>query len=297
MYTDQDVTRVVRSWLQADEHESANSIVSDVLARLDAIPQHRSWWPVRRNVQMNAHAKLAIAAAAVLVVAIVGVNLLPIGGGLGGRQPTPSPSPSASPLPSSSSAGAPLEGFLFGGKRYAVPGDLVSFTFVPSAGWSWDGIWFHHSARTPDELILSFYTRAPDANAGVFTDPCGHAGLRSFEHSIAGDADEAASVPGLVLLSGPTSIKVGGRPALGVSKRVPIEVGCSNTQFWLSHDPACGIKIECTSYPTWLGETMHSWFVDVDGARLSITAEVHGPGPSPEYIQELRQIVDSIQFE
>ena len=38
MDTDQDVTRVVRSWLQANEHESASLIVTDVLARRKLSP-------------------------------------------------------------------------------------------------------------------------------------------------------------------------------------------------------------------------------------------------------------------
>jgi hypothetical protein len=296
MHTDRDVTRLVRSWLRNDEHESATRLVSDVVSRLDSIPQHRSWWPVWRNVLMHSYAKLALGGAAILVAAIVGINLLPNGRVLGGPQPTSSSSPSASPSASSSIGGAPLEAFLVGGTRYAVPGDLVSFTFVPSNGWSYDGVWFHARARTPDEVMLSFYTRPANANSGVFTDPCAHTGLQAFEHTISGDAAEAASVPGVVVLTGPTSISVGGRPALAVSKRVPTDVGCSNTQFWLSHDPACGVRIACTSYPTWLGETMYSWFIDVGGHRLSVTAEMNRPDPSPPSVRELQQMVDSIEF-
>jgi RNA polymerase sigma-70 factor (ECF subfamily) len=96
MHSDQDVTRLVRSWLQTDEHESANRVVTDVLARLDAIPQHRSSWPVRRNARMNAYAKLALAAAAMLVVAVVGISLLPNGGRFSGG-PAVSSIPSTTP--------------------------------------------------------------------------------------------------------------------------------------------------------------------------------------------------------
>jgi hypothetical protein len=299
MHTDQDVTRLVRRWLRTDEHESANRIITDVLGRLDAIPQQRSSWPVRRNTQMNAYAKLAIAAAAVLVVAVVGLNLLPVGSGPGGpaATSTPSPSPSFQPSPSVSGDARPLEAVLMPGTRYAVPGDLVSFSFVvPNGGWTFDGAWFHGGIGTPEEIIMSFYTRSSTANAGVFTDPCAHTGLRQFPSSIVGDAQEAASVPGLELVGGPSDTTVDGRAAKMVTKRVPSDIGCSNTAFWLSHDPACGVKIACTSYPTWLGETMRSWFVDVDGSRLSITTEIRATDPSPSHIEDLQRIIDSIRF-
>ena len=92
MSTHLDMTRIVRSWLRTDEHESADRVLDNVLALLDATPQHRAQWPVRRFVDMNAYLKLAIAAAAVVVVALVGYNLLPTRptGGVGGTQPSPS---------------------------------------------------------------------------------------------------------------------------------------------------------------------------------------------------------------
>ena len=46
MNTDLDTSRVVRSWLRTDEHESADRVLDTVLALLDATPQHRSS-PVR----------------------------------------------------------------------------------------------------------------------------------------------------------------------------------------------------------------------------------------------------------
>ena len=98
MSTDRDMTRIVRSWLRTDEHESADRVLDNVLALLDATPQRRSLWPTRRIVDMNSVAKLATAIAAVVVAAVVGINLLP--GGVGpGDDPTPSPSPSPSPSP------------------------------------------------------------------------------------------------------------------------------------------------------------------------------------------------------
>lgn len=97
MSAERDVTRVVRSWIRTDEHESADRILQTVLSRLDATPQRRSGWSAWRSYRMNTYAKLAAAAAAVLVVAVVGYQFLPRPGGPGG-QPTVTPSPTPSLL-------------------------------------------------------------------------------------------------------------------------------------------------------------------------------------------------------
>ncbi len=93
MHTEQDVSRIVRSWLRVDEHESADQVLAIVLDSLDATPQRRQWWPARRIPEMNSYAKLAIAAVAVVAVAIVGFNLLPAGSDpeVGGPAVTVSP--------------------------------------------------------------------------------------------------------------------------------------------------------------------------------------------------------------
>ena len=89
MSAERDMTRIVRSWLQVDEHESADRVLDIVLDLLDTTPQHRSAWPVRRFVVMNSYAKLAIAAVVVVVVTIGGLALLRPGGSSGpGGAPT-----------------------------------------------------------------------------------------------------------------------------------------------------------------------------------------------------------------
>ncbi len=64
MTTDRDTTRMVRSWLRTDEHESADRVLEAVLASLDTTPQRRLWWPSRRFTKMNTLTRLAVAAAA-----------------------------------------------------------------------------------------------------------------------------------------------------------------------------------------------------------------------------------------
>ncbi len=105
MSTDRDTTRIVRSWLQTDEHESADRVLDAVLDQLDTTPQRRAtWWPVRRLPQMNTTAKLAIAAAAVVVAAFLGIRFLLPGQNVGSDGPTPTPSPSPAAFHSGSLA-------------------------------------------------------------------------------------------------------------------------------------------------------------------------------------------------
>jgi hypothetical protein len=115
MSQERDVTRLVRSWIREDQHESADRILGVVLDRLDTTPQRRSWWPARRSNRMNTYAKLIVAAAAVLVVAFAGFQLLPRSGGVGG-EPTiePSPSPSVLARGNFRAKGAPVELFATG---------------------------------------------------------------------------------------------------------------------------------------------------------------------------------------
>ncbi len=133
MSADRDMTRIVRSWLRTDERESADRVLDNVFALLDATPQRQPWWPARRIADMNSIAKFAIAAAAVVVVAVVGINMLPAGnGGVGGPAVSPSPSPSPSPQPSSSPSAAvtfPPEGPLAIGTHSAIY-DGIPFSFT-----------------------------------------------------------------------------------------------------------------------------------------------------------------------
>jgi hypothetical protein len=98
MYTEPDVTRMVRSWLRADEQESADRVLRNVLAVLDATPQRQRVRRARRLDDTNALAKVAIAAAALVVVAVVATNLGPASREAGApTSPSPTPSTAAAP--------------------------------------------------------------------------------------------------------------------------------------------------------------------------------------------------------
>jgi hypothetical protein len=128
MTTERDPrTRIVLSWLHEDAHEDAERVLLRALDEVDATAQHRRSWPVRWLTDMNAFAKLAIAAAAVVVIAVAGIQFLPRSGTSGGP-PSPTPSPTATPAYAQLTKGPLAPG------RYALYDALVTSIEVP-AGW------------------------------------------------------------------------------------------------------------------------------------------------------------------
>jgi hypothetical protein len=181
---ERDVTRIVRSWLRTDEHESADRVLDIVLDRLDTTPQRRAWWPARRIADVNTYAKLLIAAAAIVVVAVIGINLLPAGTGVGGgpaATPTPSPSPSPTPLPAvGTNLGPP--GTILRAERFSEPFTFTMPTFplspttpisaeVSGRGLmrlvsdAWGSVSFHDDGTLPADMCLPTGARIQDVPA------------------------------------------------------------------------------------------------------------------------------------
>jgi hypothetical protein len=105
MSTDRDTTRIVRSWLRSDEHESADRVLDAVIDQLDTTSQRRStWWPARKVNDMNSYARfslVAVGAAAVVAAVVLGGGLFagsPTGGPVAGI-PTPTLAASSSAMP------------------------------------------------------------------------------------------------------------------------------------------------------------------------------------------------------
>ena len=107
MSAERDVNRIVRSWIRAEEPDSADRVLQIVLSRLDATPQRRSWWPARRFPTLNSSARIGLAAAAAFAVAIAGIGLLRTSPDVG---PTVSPTPSLTASLPPSPASNPLVG-------------------------------------------------------------------------------------------------------------------------------------------------------------------------------------------
>lgn len=296
MHTERDDTRIVRSWLRTDEHESADRVLDTVLAMLDATPQRRSRWPARRIADMNSYAKLAIAAAAVVVVAVVGINLLPATSGAGGGGPAVSPSPTPRPSPSPTpEADFPAPGPLAVGTHRAIlDGVPLSFS-VPSSGWTSSAPFIVKGEDgQPDAFDLLLWTSAPE---NVYADPCAHTPLRPPPSATAaGLAAAVASIPGTDLVAGPSSIDVGGRPAQLVVLKIREDLGCDPKTAYLWYDESIGGASDGWRWAEALGATIRVWIVDVDGKRVWIDGESF-KGAGPEVEQEIQQIVDSIKFE
>lgn len=159
MDPDPDVTRIVRSWLRTEEHESADRVLRDVLALLDGNTQRRSWWPAWKFASMSGVARLAIAAAAVVVVAVVGIRLLPASVGVGGPSASGLPTPSISaPDRGAGLIGLPLEGAT---PSDPAPGELV-LRFEDA--FSGKTIWLYADGR----LIWSRFHYAPTNASASF---------------------------------------------------------------------------------------------------------------------------------
>lgn len=295
MRTDPETTRIVRSWLSEGRTALPDHILDAVLAELPATHQRRPAWPARRIDDMNAYAKLAMAAAAVVVVAIVGYNLLPSGGGnVGGAPPvSPSSSPSVSLSPTAAPSTSPSDlaffpdGPIEAGRHSMIrSGKFLSVDMPP--GWI-SHLGFRIFTRSGQQAFI-FWTDAP---TNVYADPCTKEPL----DPPAGDtpaelAAAVASIPGIDLVSGPSDVTIGRHPAKVVTIRVREDVECAPGEFhlWYAEEPADG------RWPDALGDTINVWIIDVDGTIVWIDGS-WSVNTTPALQGEMRQIVDSIQFE
>ncbi len=294
MRTEPETTRIVRSWLSEGRTSLPDHILDAVLAELPATHQRRPLWPSRRIDDMHAFAKFAIAAAAVVVVAIVGINLLPRTDGVGGGpvvSPSPSPSvslsPTAAPSPSPSDFAFFPDGLVSAGRHSMIlSGKSLSVDMPP--GWT-SHLGFRIVTNAGQAAFI-FWTPPP---TNVYADPCTKEPL----DPPAGDtpaelANAVSSIPGTDLVGEPADVTIGGHPAKVVSIRIREDIDCANTKFglWYVQDPAEG------RWPDTLGETTTVWIIDVDGTIVWIDSSA-SPSTTPALQDEMRQIVESIQFE
>ena len=286
MHTEQDVSRIVRSWLRVDEHESADQVLAIVLDSLDATPQRRQWWPARRTPEMNSYAKLAIAAVAVVAVAIVGFNLLPAGSNpeVGGPAVTVSPTAVAEPSPSAEAAPwptGPLEV-----RQYDVTANGVTLSFaIPTTGWRGHQLGDALETGTFPTDNYAWIVFPGDITA-VATDPCKGQAARVEGDSIDDLATALTTIPGTTAAA-PVDATVGGLPAKLVVLTIDADPPCAMNEFWLYG--------QTSLYPNTVTSTLRLWVIEVANQLYVIHTDQAGPNPKVE--QEIQQIVDSIQFE
>ena len=287
MTTDIDTTRVVRSWLREDAHESAERLLKEVVAVLDRTPQHRSRWPAWRVGSMNVDAKLALYAAAVLAVVALVINLVPGGGtpAVGGPgESSPSAGATVEPSASANADIWPSGPYEVGRHEVRVEGLRFSF-LVPTEGWSGDPTWtgMLEKGRYPaNGYRWVGFTWSFDK---VATEPC-LGGARTVGPSVDDLANAITTIPGIDAKE-PTDTTVGGLPAKVVEFTINDDIGCPATQFML-YGPQ-------SAYPNATDSTIRDWIFEVDGNRTGIHADV--VGNDPELWAEIQQIVDSVRFE
>jgi hypothetical protein len=282
MSADRDTTRIVRSWLRAEEHESADRVLETVLSRLDTTPQRRPVWPTRRFFPMNNVTRMAVAAAAVLVVAVLGYNVLPRTGGVGASAPTPTPSTTPTPIP--------LNGQTNPDGRYLIGGGLRSrVTITVPAGWTASGDWVvigpHGNGPTDGEAIR-FYPvdnvfKNPLAIAdGVFDPPVGPTAA-DLAAAIAGDPAWQAT--------GPTNVTLGGRPA----QRLQFTVPALGTDHQFTMFGANGVP-DIWGFAQ--GQQFDLYMADVGGERVVVDA-FHYAGTSASDLAAQQAIIDSMRLD
>ena len=279
MTTDRDTTRIVRSWLRSEEHESADRVLDAVLDRLDTTPQRRARpWPVRRFPEMNSAMKLGLAAAAVAVAALLGYTYFG-GSNVGGPAPsaTEAARPAATPPPDLNEQ----EGRLEPG-RYTVTVADHRITLAVPAGW------------TKNVVDSAVWTASSEARASfaqlteLNVDPC-QPDLGQVEPAIGPGVDDLAAalveLPGVEATS--TDVTLAGVGGIRVDVTVPAAFGdCI----------ADGGEAMLNSVAP-LEPGLHSfWILDVDGARVVIHA-VERTNASDREAAELRQIVESVEID
>jgi hypothetical protein len=101
-----------------------------------------------------------------------------------------------------------------------------------------------------------------------------------------------ASAPGLLVVTGPSDVTVGGHPAKHVVANVREDLGCDPGYFFSWRGGCWG--------PCWVetnaGDTISVWITDVDGARLFIEAETTTQADR-DLKAEVAQVIESISFD
>lgn len=293
MTTEQEMERIVRSWLEPGLTTLTDDVLDPVLDQLPATPQRRPLWSSRRIAVMNPIVKFAIATAAVVVIAIVGYNLLGASGSSKvGSPTTPAPTSSLAPLvPESDAAIEP------GRYRWISPSANVSFD-IPQ-GWigrDAEPGYIEHGGDNPDEYNNLDFTNARYEDILVYGDAC-----KQRDPVLVGDTvsdlvaalDDQRSTDAVVGEIGAGSV---------TGKRIEIKEtpGLDGSQ--------CGYMTDAGPVRIWSGGSEEGNFLawnapgqalvyvfDVDGNRLVFSAGFPGEAPEAQ-LDEVDAIVESMEF-
>jgi hypothetical protein len=101
------------------------------------------------------------------------------------------------------------------------------------------------------------------------------------------------TIPGIDVVTPPTAVTVGGKPAQFVAIKIPENLPCQEDHFYLWYDSA---HEDQARYASQEGQTIRTWITDVDGKRVQIDGETFKDA-TPAIEREVQQVIDSIQFE
>jgi hypothetical protein len=297
-----DMTRVVRSWLREEEHDSADHVLEVVLSRLDTTPQRRSWWPARRSTPMHTYAKIAIAAAAVLVVALVGYNFMPRPLGPAGQVtpgPTvaPSPSPSGSPTfePTRSAGPITVKPFAPGSPTVLCPppsvdpacvedprDDSITVTYTVPEGWDDIGgtVWINENAP-PDGAAVGFAR-----GSWLWSQPCTPTDTDNPDIRVGPSVDDFVTAlvnHPLLDVTTPVDVTLAGYSGKYLDLQVPDDISeCARYR-----------PIEAHIYAQGPGQRWHMWVLDVGGVRVVVETNDYATTPATRLAEE-QAIIDSM---
>lgn len=289
MTASRDPNRLIRAFLAEGLDELPDPVYDAVRDRIEQTNQRVVIGPWRTPF-MNKFVAIGLAAAAVVVVAFIGYQLF-AGPNVGGPGTvvTPTAVPTATAAPSEEpDVGFPPAGALAIGRHtMTLSGIPLSFE-IATDGWVSNGEFGIDKGHQDTSDSAGFIFWRESAPNGVYADPCAGVG-RLWTGGPAELAAAVSTAPGLELISGPSDVTVGGRPAKHVVVTVPDDIGCSPNDFYLWEADGLG------RYATELNSTIYVWIIDVDGTLVWIDGETYVES-GPEAEQEIRQIVDSIQF-
>jgi hypothetical protein len=168
-------------------------------------------------------------------------------------------------------------------------GDWERFSSIPTDKSAGGPISLNRSIVGPQgaEAII-FWTSFPD---GDYADPCARLLSQKVGSSAADLAAAVATAPGTELVTGPSNVTLGGRPAKHVALTVREKVGCDPGFFYSWRDVNGGALWRTTG----VGDTIRVWIVDVDRRRLFIEAATTKQAVGG-LRQEAERIVESIRF-
>jgi hypothetical protein len=284
MSTDRDTTRIVRSWLRTDEHESADRVLDAVLDQLDTTPQRRAtWWPARRFPEMNNSSKLALAAAAVVVAAFLGIRFLVPGQNIGGPGPTPTPTPNPAALPS--------PGALEPGSYYIDEPDWAPapYTFTVPDGWDVDADGFvRKDAGGPGEVLFTTWIVSH-----IFSDACDDSEANLVDVGTTVDELASALVAQANRDASQSTASVDGYPATRVELSFPADLDPATCAGRAWPDPGPDLSGGMLIRD---GQTQVVYILDIGGDRMVVVAS-HMQDSSEQDLAELQGVVDSIRIE